>query len=266
MQMSPTVDVDAAHCPRSQPPSALSVQRRLSMFETHSSSSSERDATDSKPVKFSAIAAAASAQAVRHRRAASAVQHYDYDQARDDDEQARQRALAQSRSDARQRESKYIPKLVQAAEQRKLEAERAAERRIMRQRHDEQTQFADKEQFVTRAYKRALKQRDLQQPHDNVLSTSHHADRADAQQATSPTRRHSSTADALKRPRAAPRAPARPVARPDYPQQSLVHPASPSAAQKQPLRGLRRNDEMSIEAYRQRYFARRAARVAQRNL
>lgn len=53
---------------------------------------------------------------------------------------------------------KYIQKLLLHAEKRKIEHERRLERQIQKEREAEGDEFADKESFVTSAYKKKLEE------------------------------------------------------------------------------------------------------------
>ena len=53
---------------------------------------------------------------------------------------------------------KYIGNLLKAAESRKKEEERRTERKVQKEREQEQGQFADKEAFVTSAYKKKMEE------------------------------------------------------------------------------------------------------------
>lgn len=58
---------------------------------------------------------------------------------------------------------KYIGNLLKAAEKRKLDNERRVERQVQKEREKEGDEFADKEQFVTAAYKQKLLERQQQE-------------------------------------------------------------------------------------------------------
>eukprot|EP00842_Homolaphlyctis_polyrhiza_P005219 jgi/Hompol1/5699/HPOL_001947-RA len=57
-------------------------------------------------------------------------------------------------TDSARKQARYVDKLLAAAEKRKIDLERAEERRIQRERELEGEQFGDKEMFVTDAYLR----------------------------------------------------------------------------------------------------------------
>ena len=58
---------------------------------------------------------------------------------------------------------KYIKNLLKTAEARKLENERRIERQVQKEREQEGDMYADKESFVTAAYKEKLKERQEQE-------------------------------------------------------------------------------------------------------
>lgn len=79
---------------------------------------------------------------------------YDYDGVWDDMKSVdRQKQKAEER-DAAERKPKYMESLLEAAEIRKRDALRAKERTLQREREAEGEEFADKEKFVTSAYKK----------------------------------------------------------------------------------------------------------------
>lgn len=58
---------------------------------------------------------------------------------------------------------KYIHQLMKAVEERKKEQERREERKIQKEREAEGEQFADKEAYVTSAYKQKLQEQKEEQ-------------------------------------------------------------------------------------------------------
>ena len=54
---------------------------------------------------------------------------------------------------------RYMQKLLQSAEQRRHQQERRIERQVQQEREREGDEFADKEQFVTEAYRQRLLER-----------------------------------------------------------------------------------------------------------
>jgi Coiled-coil domain-containing protein 55 (DUF2040) len=178
-----------------------------------------------------------------------------------------------------ERKSRYIDKLVRQAAVRKDAAEAALDRKLAKERDKEDTLFPDKERFVTSAYKTRLAEREEAQRDD---------DRAPTRASPMPTEffgkillnaqrgRHQSIAGdnhsgvSRKRQRTLPdnlspdEIPAqgqhiqdggrdcRAEIVEDKPDDRRKNDVSPPL-----VRGLRRNNEESIEAYRQRYYARR---------
>ncbi|XP_054610434.1 nuclear speckle splicing regulatory protein 1 isoform X2 [Dunckerocampus dactyliophorus] len=82
---------------------------------------------------------------------------YDYDAVYDDIQQQRLDNSKKVLSEAEKR-PKYIHQLMKAVENRKKEQERREERKIQKEREAEGEQFADKEAYVTSAYKLKLQE------------------------------------------------------------------------------------------------------------
>ncbi|XP_061608817.1 nuclear speckle splicing regulatory protein 1 isoform X2 [Phyllopteryx taeniolatus] len=84
---------------------------------------------------------------------------YDYDAVYDDIQKQR---LDNSRKvlSGAEKKPKYIHQLMKAVESRKKEQERREERKIQKEREAEGEQFADKEAYVTSAYKRKLQEQE----------------------------------------------------------------------------------------------------------
>ncbi|KAF8495623.1 coiled-coil domain-containing protein 55-domain containing protein [Gautieria morchelliformis] len=78
---------------------------------------------------------------------------FEYDEVYDVMEQAKQRSKEKRDIEAQERKPKYIGSLLTSAATRKLDYIRAEEKMIQREREQEGDEFADKEQFVTQAYK-----------------------------------------------------------------------------------------------------------------
>ena len=79
---------------------------------------------------------------------------FDYDAAFDNISEAR----VVEKADEVARKPKYVEALLQKAEERKVERERVVIRTIQRERQREGEVFADKEEFVTEAYKQKLQE------------------------------------------------------------------------------------------------------------
>lgn len=79
---------------------------------------------------------------------------YDYDGVWDDMKSVDRQKQKVEEQDAAERKPKYMESLLEAAEIRKRDALRAKERMLQREREAEGDEFADKEKFVTTAYKK----------------------------------------------------------------------------------------------------------------
>lgn len=208
--------------------------------------------------------------------------------------------------------SRYIGKLVAAAQVRKDDAERLAERRLQLQRQEQGELFPDKAHFVTKSYRAALQRRteslresaNRSNPNDDVKTSS--TPHASLLRFTSMERRLSSTdADNLvhrvdedtnakeeveyrdgdsglgpvEKPGVIEEGPEKPnsgahtesharTARDRRKSRfsSSETPTSNNTTKTPPKkRGMRRNDEQAIEAYRQRYLERRDRRLGNFN-
>jgi hypothetical protein len=106
---------------------------------------------DPTTIAYSASAAEA------ERRAQEALEKdatiYDYDAAYDALHAQDAIKAAAAREDAAQRKPKYMDALFESAEQRKKDQLRARDKLLQREREAEGDEFADKEKFVTGAYK-----------------------------------------------------------------------------------------------------------------
>lgn len=92
----------------------------------------------------------------RHAEAAEALDPsvYDYDAAYDVLKAASRAREAEAQKEAAQRKSRYMADVTRAAEQRERDRGVAELKKIQREREAEGDEFADKEKFVTEAYKR----------------------------------------------------------------------------------------------------------------
>lgn len=79
---------------------------------------------------------------------------YDYDGVWDDMKSVDRQKQKVEEQDAAERKPKYMESLLEASEIRKRDALRAKERILQREREAEGDEFADKEKFVTTAYKK----------------------------------------------------------------------------------------------------------------
>ncbi|XP_074643696.1 uncharacterized protein LOC141900611 [Tubulanus polymorphus] len=81
---------------------------------------------------------------------------YEYDNVYDDMKSQKQKNDPKLKEKKAERKPKYITGLLKMAESRKKEDERRLERKIQKERDAEGNEFADKEEFVTSAYKKKL--------------------------------------------------------------------------------------------------------------
>ncbi|ROW04618.1 hypothetical protein VPNG_07473 [Cytospora leucostoma] len=79
---------------------------------------------------------------------------YDYDAAYDVIKAAQQQREAEAKKESSQRKARYMTDVTRAAEQRERDRSVAEMKKIQREREAEGDEFADKEKFVTEAYKR----------------------------------------------------------------------------------------------------------------
>ncbi|KAK9153276.1 hypothetical protein Sjap_000756 [Stephania japonica] len=104
---------------------------------------------------------------------------FDYDGVYDQIQEAKVKPLIQDR---KERKSKYIETLMEKAKQREMEHEIIYERKLVKDRSKEDHLYADKDKFVTGAYKRKLAEqakwmeeerlRDLREEKDDVTKKS----------------------------------------------------------------------------------------------
>ncbi|USP77866.1 hypothetical protein yc1106_05140 [Curvularia clavata] len=106
---------------------------------------------DPTNIGYSASAAEAEKRAQEALEADATI--YDYDAAYDALHAQDAAKAAADREDAAQRKPKYMDALFEAAEQRKKDQLRARDKLLQREREAEGDEFADKEKFVTGAYK-----------------------------------------------------------------------------------------------------------------
>lgn len=79
---------------------------------------------------------------------------YDYDAAYDAIEAVKKHREAEEKKDTKQRKARYMTDVTKAAEQRERDRSTAEMKKIQREREAEGDEFADKEKFVTEAYKK----------------------------------------------------------------------------------------------------------------
>lgn len=105
------------------------------------------------PTQIAYSASAAEAEKRAQEALAADATIYDYDAAYDALHAQQTAKAAADREDAAQRKPKYMDALFEAAEQRKKDQLRARDKLLQREREAEGDEFADKEKFVTGAYK-----------------------------------------------------------------------------------------------------------------
>ncbi|XP_055382540.1 nuclear speckle splicing regulatory protein 1 [Condylostylus longicornis] len=95
------------------------------------------------------------AKSIQQKALAEDPTIFQYDELYDEIETKREEEKKQN---TEERKPKYIGRLLQQAERRKLENERRIERQVQKEREAEGDQFKDKESFVTSAYKKKLEE------------------------------------------------------------------------------------------------------------
>ncbi|KAH8083003.1 coiled-coil domain-containing protein 55-domain containing protein [Filobasidium floriforme] len=83
---------------------------------------------------------------------------FEYDEVWDGMQNARQQAKQIKDEEAAERKPKYIESFLQSAATRKLDRLRAEEKMLQHERDEEGEEYADKEKFVTTAYKRQMEE------------------------------------------------------------------------------------------------------------
>uniref|UniRef100_A0A1B0AQH0 Nuclear speckle splicing regulatory protein 1 N-terminal domain-containing protein n=1 Tax=Glossina palpalis gambiensis TaxID=67801 RepID=A0A1B0AQH0_9MUSC len=136
-----------------------------SIFD-ESSSSESQDGSGSPPkLRKNNPAIGPSGPSAMERRIARSVQKkalaedptiFQYDELYDD--MANKRTEEQLAKSREPREAKYITKLIESAEKRKLEHELRIERQVQKEREAEGEKFKDKESFVTTTYRKKLEE------------------------------------------------------------------------------------------------------------
>ncbi|GIL53780.1 hypothetical protein Vafri_9358 [Volvox africanus] len=124
--------------------------------------------------------AAAKVQQMYEEALAEDPSVFDYDGVYDTIQEAR---VAPKQQDKMQRQSKYIASLLEQAQQRKREQDVLYERRMMKERQQEDHLYEDKERFVTSAYRKKLeedkkwqeaeRQKELEEQRNDVRKVGH---------------------------------------------------------------------------------------------
>lgn len=141
------------------------------MFASPTSSSS----SSSETPQLNAVEAAARAHAVKTRRARRKIDDQEAEIRKALDDHATE--AASHKGQTNQDQSRYIGKLVAAAQLRKDDAQRLAERRLVLQRQEQDATFPEKPRFITKSYRAALQRqshpaRDPKTKHLSSLSSS----------------------------------------------------------------------------------------------
>ncbi|GIM15521.1 hypothetical protein Vretimale_18292 [Volvox reticuliferus] len=124
--------------------------------------------------------AAAKVQQMYEEALAEDPSVFDYDGVYDSIQEAR---VAPKQQDKMQRQSKYIASLLEQAQQRKREQDVLYERRMVKERQQEDHLYEDKERFVTSAYRKKLeedkkwqeaeRQKELEEQRNDVRKVGH---------------------------------------------------------------------------------------------
>lgn len=225
-----------------------------------SASSSSSGSPPSSPARlFSAVAAAAAVRARRRPKASTDVAAV----AALLDDDAPPAASTAPTLEPPERASRYIGKLVAAAAERAEERELALDRRLAKDANP------DEERFVTAAYQASLAGEPVAPrfPRARGGRVNRRVRRPDADDVTGRTGEElnpDATAEAPAAKRRRSRfGPSADGGGPPVKSAEGGVDCGASVTEKKVLRGLRQNDEAAIAAYRERYFARVAARRAQ---
>jgi coiled-coil domain-containing protein 55 len=135
----------------SEPPKPAPTKQKKGQPPAPPSKKPKPKEDDLTNVAYSASAAEAEKRAQEALEADATI--YDYDAAYDALHAQQAAKAAADREDAAQRKPKYMDALFESAEQRKKDQLRARDKLLQREREAEGDEFADKEKFVTGAYK-----------------------------------------------------------------------------------------------------------------
>ena len=83
---------------------------------------------------------------------------YQYDEVYDQMEAKKQEDNAVKNADKKEKKPRYIHQMLKNAERQKRENERRIERQVQKEREEEGEQFADKEKYVTSAYRKKMEE------------------------------------------------------------------------------------------------------------
>ncbi|EOA83183.1 hypothetical protein ACJQWK_00077 [Exserohilum turcicum] len=135
----------------SEPSKSASAKQKKGQPPAPPSKKPKPKEDDPTNVAYSASAAEAEKRAQEALETDATI--YDYDAAYDALHAQQTAKAAAAREDAAQRKPKYMDALFESAEQRKKDQLRARDKLLQREREAEGDEFADKEKFVTGAYK-----------------------------------------------------------------------------------------------------------------
>lgn len=95
---------------------------------------------------------------------------YEYDSIFDDMESKKKEQMAKDkrRAESKDQEPKYIAALMKSAALRQREYEQREERKVQQEREAEGNKYADKEAFVTSAYKKKMEELQQQEERDRM--------------------------------------------------------------------------------------------------
>ncbi|KAM8720885.1 hypothetical protein ACLKA7_006861 [Drosophila subpalustris] len=146
--------------PAAKPPQAPT---RPTIFDESSNSSDNEDDAGAPQKRPSGKSAVVSGPSLMERRVARNLQEkalaedptiFQYDELYDDMDNKREEAKESKRQEPRK--AKYISRLMEHAERRKLENELRIERQVQKDREAEGEKFKDKDTYVTAAYRKKL--------------------------------------------------------------------------------------------------------------
>merc|ERR1712210_168346 len=96
---------------------------------------------------------------------------YEYDELYDD-MKAEKEDQKKEKKDPKNRKSKYMEGIMKTFQKRELLHARREERKAHKERAEEKDEFADKEQFITNAYREKLKEMKAAEEEEAVTSSS----------------------------------------------------------------------------------------------
>ncbi|XP_037093019.1 nuclear speckle splicing regulatory protein 1-like [Pollicipes pollicipes] len=145
---------------------APSVALKPSVFANDSSSDEAPAPTEHwgktalKSISHGSVQAAQTRKVIRQAMQEDASL-FQYDEVYDGMQQQKQKKVEIKKTE--DQKPRYMQKLLESAEQRRHQQERRMERQVQREREQEGDEFADKEAFVTEAYKKRLLEREKEE-------------------------------------------------------------------------------------------------------